>query len=124
MFRREKVVDGYCYVLAYNNHHIDLYVDIPKSPRKPPVVYDPLDNFYDYDSEVYSRIDNRQVMQVKSFVDAFIRDLISKENPYYFMYSANEDSKVRVYRRYAERIASRYGYFLSVEGRTFKFYKI
>lgn len=124
MFRQERVIDGYCYVLAYNNHHIDLYVDIPLSPRKPPVEYDPLDNFYDYESEVYSRIENRQVMQVKSFVDDFIDAMISKENPYYFVYSANEDSKFRVYRRYAERIADRYGYFLSVEGRSFKFYKI
>lgn len=123
MFKASRVIAGYCYVLEYENNSLILYVDVAASPKRPIEEYDPFADFYDFNPRIVYQIENREVIKVKTFVDEFVHSFIRKEKPYYFTYSANEDSKVSVYKKYAERIADKYGYSMEVNGRSFKFFK-
>ncbi len=123
MFKASRIIGGYCYVLEYMNNALNLYIDVLASPKRPIGKYDPFADFYDFNPRIVYQIENREVIKVKAFVDEFVHSFIRKEKPYYFTYSANEDSKVSVYKKYAERVADKYGYCLEIRGRGFKFFK-
>lgn len=125
--KKEFVIDNICYVVEFTEHnHFNLYIDYAKSRKDIYKMSDFDRMFGDEPPEtIWEKTDTRYVFRVLKEVKAFIDSAIRRYKPYYFTYSANEEVKASSYRRFAERIAKKYGYSLGIAGkRTFCFYRL
>lgn len=125
MFKRTFNIDGVEYVLVYSDASMYFYIDATKSP---------IDMFVDKNSmgylfgddppnRVFEKTPSKNVFKIIKEFKGFVDDVIKKYKPFYFVYSANEAEKFPVYKRFAERIAAQYGYYVVIDKQVFRFYK-
>ena len=127
-FDRERgfEVDGIHYVVgltAWWEFH--LYVDAVSSGIR--VAQSKIERQFgdEPESEIWTSFPTKSVFRVKRQVLRFIDQAIRFYKPEHFTFSANELHKERLYRRFANKIAKQYGYFLqeTSKGR-FEFYHV
>lgn len=123
--RTEFTIDRVAYVAEFTERHeFQLYVDAEHSGR---IVYEMSSferGFWDKPPEtVWATTGTGHVFEVKRHIEDFIHRALQRYRPHYFTYTANEFVKVKVYRRFAERLCKRHGYTLAVseDGATFRF---
>jgi hypothetical protein len=129
MLKHEFEVDDIAYVVKYENDEFSLYVDGLKSKKKTSKIV--VDDFHGFDDggpveKVFymsSLVKTKNPMKVFANVLSFVKSVVGKREPYYFTYAANENKKMSAYLSVAEKIAEKYGYYLEVEGKKFKFFK-
>lgn len=125
MFKRNFNIDGIEYVLVYSDSSIYFYIDPEKSPINMFVDRNSIGYLFGDDPplRVFEKTPTKQVFKITKQVKMFIDDVINKYKPFYFVYSANEPQKFPVYKRFAEYVADKYGYFMVVDKHVFRFYK-
>lgn len=126
-------VDGIAYVVEYSDQTFLFYVDRHKSRKR---VIDPDEDDHPFRSYHFYEVSNAYVSEISDYVKTsnplriyrevmdFVRGVIAVERPYMFGYSANEDVKKDVYARVADRIASKFNYYLVQQGNYFTFYRL
>ena len=133
MIKRVFFIDGICYVLKLIDvsNEIQFYIDVKKSRHidSPVTAYDPFARFGSDPELVISRTDDlinsgiKNFFQVKKIMVRFVEE-VANRGVKHFTFSANEENKLNIYRKVAEKIAEKYGYYLYEIGMTFDFYKI
>jgi hypothetical protein len=131
---QEFEVEGIVYAIMFKNNEFFLYVNGEKSKvqtYKP--VYDDFDAFFsDFPSEPEPKpnlfnsshlLKAKKPMLIYIRILRFIDSIISKKNPYYFCYTANERNKIKVYKAFGERICKKFNYSLLVDKKKFSFYR-
>lgn len=124
--RKKFLIDGLCYEISFIDHELSLAViyaesDTSKIKWKPDPHWwdDPPE--YILDDDVTTKSIIKVYHEVRDFLDKAIR----RYDPYYFTFSANEERKIPLYTKFAERIAKQYGYHLSKPTNyVFKFYRV
>lgn len=130
MLKKEFEVEGIVYVIKFDKNIFSLYVDGLKSKKQTSkIVIDDFNDFGNDDGTIEkvfytgNLVKTKNPMKIYANVISFVSSVISKQNPYYFSYTANEKKKMCVYTAVAKKIAKKYGYGLLVEGKKFSFYK-
>ena len=118
-------VDGVRYVIEFTERNeFIFYVDAVKSDR---IVYRmsafergfgdaPPDTVWTVTDQAI-----KHIFEIRRQVEDFLDRAIRRFRPYYFVFSANEDSKRPLYRRLARRLATKHGYHLTVDEAVFRF---
>ena len=125
LMKDEFTIQGVHYVVEFTRRHEFLfYVDAVHSERR---VYEmtPFElAFGDEPPEtIWTTTGTGHVFEVRCHVESFIDQVLWRFRPYYFEFSANQASKMSLYRRFAQRLCRRHGYCLAVgaDGSTFRF---
>lgn len=125
MLKKEFVIDEVFYVVYFDGINLSLYVDTIKSTRNV-VKLSRIENaFGDVPPDKYYKklskpsVVFKVIKEVKDFVD----DVIKKERPYYFVFSANEVDKISSYSKLANKLAKKYEYSVFLDDNIFRFYK-
>jgi hypothetical protein len=126
--RKNFTVDGFAYVVEYRNHAVHFYIDFAKSPNSRellPEDFGRFDFFESFPERVYEvEVPVKDVFRVKREVIGFLDNLLRKVKPHFFDFTALTARRVSVYRRIAQRLATRYGYWVEEDGRAFRFYRM
>lgn len=131
MIKREFLVDDICYVLELSNeNNIIFYIDVHKSRYIdiPLTDYDKLAPFWEdikptiiYTQDLVNT-EIKHFFQIKKIMVGFVEEVANRGTKH-FNFSANEDKKLNIYRKVANSVAKKYGYFLYEIGSNFQFYK-
>jgi hypothetical protein len=120
-------IDKLSYVAEFvGDHEFIFYVDVVESKINPYVMSKECLSFGDVSPlKIFSKIDSKDVFKIKSHLAKFIDSVLSRYDPYYFFYRANEDHKRSVYYKFGLYIAKKYGYNMYVDDvlGKFSFYK-
>ena len=132
MIKREFFVDEICYVLELTEiNSIIFYIDVHKSRYidYPKTLFDELAPFWQDIKPVISRTEDlvnteiKHFFQIKKIMVKFVEEVANRGTKR-FSFEANEDRKMNIYRRIANKVAEKFGYFLYEIGNSFQFYKI
>ena len=130
MIKREFFVDEICYVLELSDTNVIMfYIDVHKSRHIDCETYDPFAPFHEDIKPYVCYADDlgetkiKHFFQIKKTVVAFVEE-IAHRGVEEFSFGANEEHKLIIYRKVAEKIASKYEYYLYEIGHCFQFYKI
>jgi len=123
--KKEFYYGGCCYVVSFENNEFSLYIDTTKSSPEKFIDKDSLEfQLGDVPPDmVFSKTKSKDYFKIYSDVKKFIDYVIKSKRPYYFFYVANEKSKIRIYKKFAEILANKYKYYLVDTGYKFYFYK-
>ena len=115
-------MNEYNNIMFYVNVNKSRFIDIPRTS------YDKLAKLGEDEKEILSytkylvNTDIKHFFQIKSHVIKFVEEMAEK-GVKKFSFGANEDRKLNLYRKVAERIAEAHGYFMYEIGHSFQFYK-
>ncbi|MCD6337048.1 MAG: hypothetical protein J7M01_02300 [Candidatus Marinimicrobia bacterium] len=131
MIKREFFVDKICYVMELTeSSEIMFYIKVPKSRHIDYTLtpYEELASWDDYGKEFISYAEDlgdtkiKHFFEIKTIMVKFVEE-VAKRGVKKFGFGANEDKKMNIYRRVANKVAEKYGYFLYEMGNHFQFYK-
>ena len=131
MIKREFFVDEICYVLTLTeSNNIMFYIDVNKSRfiDYPTTLYDELAPWGEdiKPTIIYTKdlvnTEIKHFFQIKKIMINFVEE-VANRGIKRFSFGANEDRKLNIYRKIANKIANKYGYFLYEIGNSFDFYK-
>lgn len=130
MINREFFVDEICYVLELSSTNVIMfYIDVHKSKHIDCETYDAFAPFHEdiipyicYSSDL-GETKIKHFFEIKKVVVAFVEE-VANRGVKHFSFGANEEHKLIIYRKIAEKIAKKYKYHLYEIGHSFQFYKI
>ena len=132
-FYHEFMVEGIAYEALFSGNEFYLRIVVEKCRHSHSIarLHDPSYGWY-HDDDPIRYVDlttaNKKPIKVMREMDRFICKVLAAKPPWFFTFAANEPNKIRLYRRYAHRLAKRFNYYLVEEeaprdAATFLFYR-
>ena len=114
--KHEVIIERVHYVIEFTQRReIVFYIDAARSEK---TIYQMTSferAFWDEPPEtIWTTTGTRHVFEVKRHVETFIDQALRRFRPHYFEFSANQTSRMSLYRRFAQLLCRRHGYCLTV----------